>query len=521
MITSTDTSNYRTIFINNKKEVGKDINIFCKGDQPDYILRYELNIVSSDMNESFESDDGNFTFSENNIGEYNATCKVINEYDKMDEYKISFKITPPNQLPIAKFDANTTGGVSPLSVEFTSKSGNISDTDGYVLSSKIDCGNGIVQDYYDDWGTYQTTCTYKNEGDYNATLVVEDNEHGITKKVIHISVVPKSILTLKEEYNNDYTLNDIETDGKTIAITDTRGTSLYSVNTLPALSKDVFFNPELDGSGIVLNDPDNYLADSYYYSSYSPGSRFLKSKIVGSAIYQMVNNGVLCANIDNISAPTFNKMYFSDYGWARDMVKVDSSKILVAENYHYQQALVLKDISNTKTLDVKGLKCSKLLKVSNHILGLCSNKLLDVNITGNTFTYVDITNNIDNNISQINDIDAFDNSLAVLYSKVVGQAYGEFGETIDVSKTYINLLDVSNNFKQLSIGQASSGITKLDYVNKNFIVGFNENKLSTYKVINNNISNSGNYNYGATDLIVIGNKIITIKNNTIDVYEYK
>jgi len=53
----------------------------------------------------------------------------------------------------------------------------------------------------------KTTCLYDKTGDYNAAVIVKDNKGGVSKKTIKITVIPKLIITLKDEYSSDYTLN--------------------------------------------------------------------------------------------------------------------------------------------------------------------------------------------------------------------------------------------------------------------------------------------------------------------------
>jgi len=315
----------------------------------------------------------------------------------------------------------------------------------------------------------------------------------------------------------------IETNNDLIAITDDRGTTLYSTDNLPTLTKLVFFNKKITGSsesGIVLNDPDNYIADSYSpYGGYYPGSHNLKSRIVGNKIFQMTGGGILTANIDDPSNPIYINMYYSDYGWSRDVVEIDNSKILTAEYYNYQYGLVLKDESTGDVLSKVSKKCTKLEQFSNHILGICSDKIMDIDVSGDSIALNDITKAFDANITTVKDIDVYGDEVVILSSKYIGDVYGDYGETV---KKYDNLIQkfkiVGNNFISTAQEQVSYDINKINFVNQSLVIGYTGDNLYTYTVLNNQIIRNSINNFGAIGLETIGDKIITIKDKTIQIF---
>ena len=505
---SSETSTPKFISTNIALENDKDINFTCNATEPDNTLRYKINILSSDVNETYESNDGNFIFSENTVGDYNITCQAINEYDNTDTYTISFKIKEPNQLPIiGSFDANDSIGVVPFSVSFTSK--DISDTDGSIDSVKLDCGNGNIKDFWDDYGVRRGTCNYNKEGDYNATVIVKDNEGAISKKSIPIKAVKKDIISLKEEYSSNEDIKDVDVSGNTIAITTEYYTSLYSTQNLPILNRESFFHwePTGDNDGkIVVNEWDR-------------GEYFYGSKIINDIIYQKNKYGFMSADINDLKNPKFIAKYYYDAKYIADILGINNSKILVATN----GALHLTDVTNKQDISSKSIKCSKLKKVSNRIVGICSNKLFEISIENNNILTKDITNSFTESLNsseeedssgtiEIRDIDVINNHLAVVLSYTT-QCCEE-----TQTKNILEIADMTNQIELLSSKEIDSDINKINYANMNLILGYNNEKMSTFRIYNNQIVKTSSDDIGAIDLEVVSNNIITVQQNSIKVY---
>lgn len=140
-----------------------------------------------DFNDSFMSDEQNPTHTFTNVGRYVVTFTVTDNKAATGISTIQiFVTTPTNHLPNVSIFANITYGLAPLTVSFKG-SGN--DSDGYITSYYWTFGDGSTST------SQNISHTFAEQGKYNVTLMVIDNQGGIARRSVDITCNPLHNLT--------------------------------------------------------------------------------------------------------------------------------------------------------------------------------------------------------------------------------------------------------------------------------------------------------------------------------------
>ena len=115
------------------------------------------------------------------FGTYNAVLTVTDDNGSTSTAGVTITVNP-NQAPTAVANANVTGGLAPLTVNFTG-SGSV-DPDGLIVSYLWDFGDGNQST------SANPTHTYGSSGNFTASLTVKDDNNATNTAAIGINVSP-------------------------------------------------------------------------------------------------------------------------------------------------------------------------------------------------------------------------------------------------------------------------------------------------------------------------------------------
>lgn len=128
----------------------------------------------------------NYTYTA--AGNHTAKLIVIDNNGSTDVSTIVIAVLNPTQNipPTCSISANVTQGYTPLDVTFSLFA---NDSDGYIVSWKLDCNGDGIEDYHGNGEPPSTlSYTYQNAGTYVANLTVEDNNSTFAYDTVTIIV---------------------------------------------------------------------------------------------------------------------------------------------------------------------------------------------------------------------------------------------------------------------------------------------------------------------------------------------
>lgn len=223
----------------------------------------------------------------NDVGTYYARARVKDNGGALSDWDtVVIKVTPKtNQIPIANFTALPDSGIAPLEVNFDARLS--FDPDGSITKYLWEFGDGSM----DSTSGAKVSHLYNNIGDYQASLVVTDNEGARSEKTLENIVVKDK--------------------GYQIAFYSLREDPL---SVRPDKTSQDIFLMDLDGNYNPVGKPINLTQAHGQYANYLVSFSPDGKKIAYESNNQLAGDGrikIWSMNIDGSN----NKMVTSQYGF--------------------------------------------------------------------------------------------------------------------------------------------------------------------------------------------------------------
>lgn len=198
--------------------VGDVVELHGEGyDEDGKIVKYQWDFEGDGIWDWESEENGNTTYTYDEVGEYTAVFRVTDDDGASDEDTVNISVISrpiPNRAPIIEFLNDSIYGYVNEEVEFLVIAW---DPDGNIVMYEWDFdGDGEIDETSRKVGN--ATYTYDEEGEYTATLTVTDDDGASTSKSIDVYITtpnrpPTAIISSPREKEKFYEGEMIEFDG--------------------------------------------------------------------------------------------------------------------------------------------------------------------------------------------------------------------------------------------------------------------------------------------------------------------